>query len=222
MPMLNTVIFDMDGLLINSEPLWKEAGVETLNQFNVSLTQQQYDSTTGLRTREWIDYWFRYFKIDMQYAEKAIALVNELAAEKIKRHADALPGIRHIFHFFHQRRFSIGIASSSPLALINVVTQKIQIDDWVTAKSSAEQLAYGKPHPEVFLNCAGLLRAAPFNCLVFEDSFNGLLAAKAARMKCVVVPAAHEQQHTKWSLADLKLSSLQNFNDLLLQRLERN
>jgi mannitol-1-/sugar-/sorbitol-6-/2-deoxyglucose-6-phosphatase len=54
---------------------------------------------------------------------------------------------------------------------------------------------------------------------VFEDSFNGLIAAKAARMKCVVVPSAQEQQHTKWSLADLKLSSLQNFNGLLLQTL---
>lgn len=218
--MLNTVIFDMDGLLIDSEPLWKEAGVEALQRYQVSLTQQQYNDTTGLRTKEWVEHWFRYFNVNTQYTEEAIALINQLAKEKIEQAGRPLPGIRYIFDFFRQRNFKIGIASSSPLALINMVTEKLQIDEWVTAKSSAEHLSYGKPHPEVFLNCASLLRVEAYNCLVFEDSFNGLIAAKAARMKCVVVPAAHEQAHSKWSLGDLKLSSLQNFNGLLLQSVE--
>ena len=69
--MLNTVIFDMDGLLINSEPLWEEAGKETLKLFNVSLTADQYHISTGLRSREWIDHWFRHFKISMEHAAQA-------------------------------------------------------------------------------------------------------------------------------------------------------
>jgi mannitol-1-/sugar-/sorbitol-6-/2-deoxyglucose-6-phosphatase len=217
--MLNTVIFDMDGLLIDSEPLWKDAGTEILRQFNVTLSQQQYSDTTGLRTKEWIDYWFRHFNISMEYALQAVNDTNELAKEKIRLKAVALPGISYIFQFFGQRNFKIGIASSSPLALINIVTEKLQIDNWINAKSSAENLSYGKPHPEVFLNCASMLKVAPYNCLVFEDSFNGLIAAKAARMKCVVIPSAEEQHHSKWTLSDLKLTSLKNFNDLLLQSL---
>jgi len=217
--MLNTVIFDMDGLLIDSEPCWEEAGKETLKKFNVSLSAEQYHISTGLRSGEWIDHWFRHFNISMVHAAEAEASIVKTAIEKIAQKAEPLPGAHYITDFFRKRNFKIGVASSSPLELINIVTQKLQIDSMVTAKASAEHLAYGKPHPQVFLNCAELLRAAPAECICFEDSFNGVIAAKAARMKCVVVPARNHQQQARWAAADLKLSSLQNFNDLLLAAL---
>ena len=81
------------------------------------------------------------------------------------------------------------------------------------AATSAEDLPYGKPHPQVYLNCANALQVAPVNCVCFEDSFNGMVAAKAARMKCVVVPHASEQDHAKWGAADLKLNSLEQFTE---------
>jgi len=217
--MLNTVIFDMDGLLIDSEPLWEEAGRETLKRFNVSLSAAQYHISTGLRSNEWIEHWFRYFNIPMEHAAEAEATIIQTAIEKILQKAQPLPGAQYIVGFFRKRNFKIGVASSSPLELINIVTQKLQIDSMVTAKASAEHLANGKPHPQVFLNCAELLRAAPAECICFEDSFNGMIAAKAARMKCVVVPARNHLQEAGWAAADLKLSSLQNFNDLLLEGL---
>ncbi|MEP6747613.1 MAG: hexitol phosphatase HxpB [Bacteroidota bacterium] len=214
--MLNTVIFDMDGLLIDSEPLWEEAGKETLKRFNVSLTAAQYHISTGLRSSEWIDHWFRHFNISMEHAAEAEATIVKTAIEKIALKAQPLQGAQYIVEFFRRRNFKIGVASSSPLELINLVTKKLQIDDMVIAKSSAEHLTNGKPHPQVFLNCAELLRSSPAECICFEDSFNGMIAAKAARMKCVVVPARNHQQEPRWAAADLKLSSLQNFNDLLL------
>jgi HAD superfamily hydrolase (TIGR01509 family) len=217
--MLNTVIFDMDGLLIDSEPLWEEAGKETLKQFNVSLTAAQYHISTGLRSSEWIDHWFRHFNISMEHAAEAETAIVRTAIEKIAQKAQPLPGATYIVDFFRKRNFKIGVASSSPLELINIVTQKLNIDGLITAKASAEHLANGKPHPQVFLNCAELLRSAPGECICFEDSFNGMIAAKAARMKCVVVPARNHQQEARWAAADLKLSSLQNFNDLLLEGL---
>jgi sugar-phosphatase len=214
---LNTVIFDMDGLLIDSEPLWQEAGMETLNRFKVRLTPEQYHSSTGLRTGEWIDYWFRHFNINLSYAAEAETTIINSAIEKISVRGKALPGVQHIMQFFSQRNFTIGLASSSPMLLIDVVIEKLNIAAYIRVKTSAEHLPLGKPHPQVFLNCAEQLGVSPLQCICFEDSFNGMIAAKAARMKCVVVPAPHVQHQNRWSAADLKISSLQNFNDLLLE-----
>lgn len=217
--MLNTVIFDMDGLLIDSEPLWEEAGRELLNRFNVQLTPQQYHSSTGLGTSTWIEHWFNHFNIDQAHAADAATSIVESAIQKIEARALPMPGVAYILQFFQQRRFKIGLASSSPMRLIDIVANKLGIAALLDAKASAENLPYSKPHPQVFLDCAAKLGSAPQDCICFEDSFNGMIAAKAARMKCVIVPAYAQQQDPRWSAADLKLSSLQNFNQLLLQAL---
>ena len=80
---LNTVIFDMDGLLIDSEPCWQEAGMETLLEFNVTLTPVQYHHTTGLRTREWLDYWFTHFGIGKETIPAAEAALHKTVIEKM-------------------------------------------------------------------------------------------------------------------------------------------
>ncbi len=216
---LTTVIFDMDGLLIDSEPLWCEAATEIFKKFGIQLTPQQYAITTGLRTKDFIAWWFSYYKIhekDTIAVEKEI--VNKVIELVIKK-GKPLPGLSHIFNFFIDRKFNIGLASSSPAALIDVVVDLLQIRNHLQASTSASNLKYGKPHPEVYLNCAAALKALPAQCLCFEDSFNGIIAAKAARMKCVVVPEPKSSMQLKWNAADLKISSLQNFTDLLLQTL---
>jgi sugar-phosphatase len=88
------------------------------------------------------------------------------------------------------------------------------IKNYIQAEASAEELPYGKPHPQVYLDCASMLGSHPLECLCFEDSFNGMIAVKAARMKCVVVPHYESSREEKWAAADLKISSLQNFGEL--------
>lgn len=215
----HAAIFDMDGLLIDSEPLWQEAGIETLSAYGVTLTSQQYHSSTGLRTPEWIEHWFHHFSIDPIHTPSAIKTIEEAALEKIRIRGEAMPGVDAILKFFTQKKYKIGLASSSPMRLIEVVVNKLEIGGYIEQICSAGTLAYGKPHPEVFINCAEALGIRPINCLVFEDSFNGLIAAKAAKMKCVVVPAPEVFNEPRWSAADLKLSSLSNFNELLLEAL---
>src|SRR5882724_3388328 len=107
---LDTVIFDMDGLLIDSEPYWQEAAVETLQQFDVALTMEQYHFTTGLRTKEWLEYWFNYFQIDMRYANGTGETIISKAIEKIKNKGLAMPGVDYILSFFRERNFKIGLA----------------------------------------------------------------------------------------------------------------
>jgi mannitol-1-/sugar-/sorbitol-6-/2-deoxyglucose-6-phosphatase len=215
--MQKAVIFDMDGLLIDSEPYWQEAGIETLAHFGVQLTTAQYHSSTGLRTIEWIDHWFRHFGIDPGQAPGAIEEIEMNATEKIRLSAQPMPGVEHIINFFLQKQYKIGLASSSPLTMIDVVVNKLGIRPYLHSISSAGELAYGKPHPQVFINCAEALDTSPFHCVCFEDSFNGMIAAKAAKMKCVVVPAPDQYALQKWGSADLKLRSLANFNELLLE-----
>ena len=210
---LSTVIFDMDGLLIDSEPMWEDAGRETLQHFGVSLSTAEYNTTTGLRTREWIEWWFTHFGIDLTHAEEAERVILEKAIDKIGNEGIALPGVQHIIDYFQSHKFTIGLATSSPIELVDVVVDKLGIRDKFQAFASAEKLIYGKPHPEVYLNCAETLGVSPLTCICFEDSVNGMIAAKAARMKCVVVPVGTMQDDKRFGLADLQLNSLLDFND---------
>ncbi len=216
---MNTVIFDMDGLLIDSEPLWEEAGQETLQYYGATLSAPEYNITTGLRTKEWIEYWFEHFKIDKKHAAEAGNRIVKLAIEKIDAQAIGLPGVDHIFRFFREKNFRIGIATSSPVELIDVVTEKLSIRALLDGFSSAEDLDYGKPHPQVYLNCAIELGTSPLGCVCFEDSVNGMIAAKAARMKCVVIPHSALADDKRFGLADLQLSSLLDFTDYQLDLL---
>ena len=218
---LNTVIFDMDGLLIDSEPLWNEAAVDVFKIFGATLTHDLCNTTTGLRTREFITWWFNYFKIETIDAKIAETLIFTSILQKVEANPIIMPGVHHIINFFHEKGFKIGIATSSPQSLINLVVKLTGIAPYINATSSAEDLPYGKPHPQVYLDCAEKLQVNPTDCLCFEDSFNGMISAKAARMKCVVVPHGSVHKEDKWGAADLKLTSLQNFGELHFEMLNR-
>ncbi len=217
---LNTVIFDIDGLLIDSEPVWNKAAEVTLQHYGIVLTPQQYASTTGLRTKEWIDWWFNYFNIDAAEKPNGEKMIVEWVLKHVENDAAIMPGVHYIINFFHERNFKIGLATSSPVSLIDIVLKMTGIGPYLHATASAEDLAYGKPHPQVYLDCAAKMNAIATDCLCFEDSFNGMLAAKSARMKCVVVPHPHQLKDEKWGAADLKLSSLQNFSDLHFRHIQ--
>jgi sugar-phosphatase len=215
----DTVIFDMDGLLIDSEPLWREAANELFLIYGKQLSTDQYAKTTGLRTKEFVAYWFRHFHLPAERAAEAEKMIVEVVIRLVKQKGKAMPGVAHIFNFFLERKYKIGLATSSPPALIEVVVDMLGIGKYLQAITSAENLAYGKPHPEVYLDCAAALGVNPVQCICFEDSFNGMIAAKAAKMKCVIIPSIHEAKKPAWEAADLKISTLANFNELLLERL---
>jgi mannitol-1-/sugar-/sorbitol-6-/2-deoxyglucose-6-phosphatase len=216
---LNTVIFDMDGLLIDSEPIWNEAADEIFKQYGLRISTEQYATTTGMRIKEFVLYWFRLNSIPAENAAAAEEKIIQLVIEKVKAKGKPMPGLEHIFNFFISRKYKIGLASSSPMSLIDVVIDKLGVRNYINAVCSGADLPLGKPHPQVYLDCAAALNSQAHECICFEDSFNGLIAAKAAGMKCVVIPAKHDSSKAKFSAADLKISSLHNFNDLLLHTL---
>jgi HAD superfamily hydrolase (TIGR01509 family) len=202
----SAVIFDIDGLLINSEPLWNKAATEIFRQYGITLTEQQYATTTGLRSKEFVAYWLQQFNVPISQ--------NDLALHLIDQDATLMPGVEHVFEFFLQRDFKIGLATSSPMELIEWVKDKLGIRSYIHASCSAQNLPFAKPHPQVYMDCAAAMHTNPLACICFEDSFFGMIAAKAARMTCVVVPSAEHIKLEHWGAADLKLSSLQNFGAL--------
>lgn len=211
----------MDGLLIDSEPFWREAAKEVFADYGIQLSDEQYSTTTGLRTREFVPWWLSKFKVsEKEYVPAEEKIVNAVI-RKVQERGRIMPGVNYIFEFFHRQNFKIGLASSSNETLIGVVIERLGIRKYLHAIASAENLPHGKPHPQVYLNCAAMLQSNPVECLCFEDSFNGMIAALAARMRCVAVPAHSEYKLEKWGAADLKLSSLQNFNQLHLDILDK-
>lgn len=211
---LNTVIFDMDGLLIDSEPLWSEAATEVFAYYGKRMTPADFALTTGLRTSEFVSFWLHDFKFDNTELEKAAENIIDLVIKKVRLKGKPMPGLEYILDFFHQRGYKMGLATSSPMRLADTVTNMFGIEKYFQVKTSAEKMEYGKPHPQVYLDCAKALGSSPLECMCFEDSLNGMIAVKAARMKCIVVPVYDQQKNEKWSLADLKISSLKNFSEL--------
>src|SRR3954469_5594966 len=167
---VNTVIFDMDGLLIDSEPLWTQAATEVFEYYGKKLTAADFESTTGLRTSEFVSWWLRDYKFDDTELERAAEKIVELVIKKIQLQGKALPGMEYILDFFHSRGYKIGLATSSPMKVADTVTNMLGINKYLQVKTSAEKMEYGKPHPQVYLACAKSLQSSPLECLCFEDS----------------------------------------------------
>jgi sugar-phosphatase len=214
-----TAIFDMDGLLIDSEPLWYEAALESLAKFDIHIGPTEYYASTGLRTKEFLEYWLGKFNIDLMRLQETEADITSRVIGKVFEKGTTMKGVELAIESVKKSNLKIGLASSSPLSLIHAVLEKTGLQNEFTVVCSAEHLPFGKPHPQVFINCALALNSHPVECLCFEDSFNGLIAAKAARMKCVVVPHPDQFNETKWNLADLKLASLDSMSNETLLKL---
>ena len=165
------VIFDIDGLLINSEPLWNKAAAEIFRQYGISLTEAQYAITTGLRSKEFVAHWLNEYKIPSTEYARAEQRVIDQAMLYIDKEATLMPGVEHIFQFFLEKEFKIGLATSSPTALIEWVKDKLGIRSLIHASCSAQNLPYAKPHPQVYIDCATALHISPLSCICFEDSF---------------------------------------------------
>jgi beta-phosphoglucomutase-like phosphatase (HAD superfamily) len=206
---ITTAIFDMDGLLIDSEPLWYEAALESLEKFDIFINHEEYYSSTGLRAKESLAYWFEKHHVDLAHIGATEIDITTRVINKVFEKGTIMPGVSNAINLAKQLNLKIGLASSSPLSLIHAVLEKTALKDTFIITCSAEHLPFGKPHPQVFIDCAQALNSQPVECICFEDSFNGLIAAKAARMKCIVVPHPEQLHADKWNIADLKLNSLE-------------
>jgi len=216
---LRAAIFDMDGLLVDSEPLWQIAEVETFARVGVAITKEQCRETKGLFVVEAAQHWFDRYPWEGPSVKEVAAWIIDAVIALVLERGELLPGASECLERFVQKGWPLALASSSEHRLIKAVVERFSLATYFSAVHSAEDEPYGKPHPGVFLSAADALRIHPVECLVFEDSPAGVLAAKAARMSVVAVPEPFERGRPAFSLADAVLHSLVEVDDALLSSL---
>jgi sugar-phosphatase len=205
------VIFDMDGLLINSEPFWQQAEKEIFKTVGIELSTAMCESMMGLRIDEVVDHWFNYQPWKDVSKDQIREQIVKRVIELIHTNGKLMDGVKEVLEMIKAKGLPMAIASSSNMEIINAVVEKFELGAYFQLLHSAEYEKYGKPHPDIFIHTAEQLGVSPMDCLVFEDSFNGLLAAKAARMTCALVPEPSSFDQARFVIADLKLRSLADF-----------
>ena len=209
--MIKAVIFDMDGLLIDSEPLWQEAEMNEFIKVGVPISEERVKETMGMRIDMVVEYWFSRYPWKNPSKKVVEKNIIENVIELIKTKGEVMPGVEEIIKFFAKEKMPIAIASSSSMEIIRAVLDKILIEKYIKIVCSAENELFGKPHPGVYLTTANKLSVKTEDCLVFEDTINGLIAAKAARMKCVAVPNEFNKNDKRFCIADMVFASLKDF-----------
>lgn len=198
--MIEAVIFDLDGLLIDSEPLWQEAEILVFKQVNLVLTSELCRQTQGLRIDEVVDYWYRQYPWTNLSKLEVEKLIVSKVIELIHLKGQPLPGVHQAIAFVKNQNVKIALASSSALKIIQAALQKLNLTEVFAEIYSAEFEVLGKPHPGVYLTTAQKLNVPPQSCLALEDSLNGVLAAKAADMKCIAIPEAIQQKNPQLAI----------------------
>jgi len=206
-PTVTAVIFDMDGVLIDSEPLWHQAELTVFRPLGVPLEAPMCLQTTGLRYDEVVRYWHERFPWtpDLEAVERQLIDVVEglFLARGEPKH-----GVVAAIEFLRGRGLRLALASSSPYRLITAACEKLGLGDVFSVIHSAEEERLGKPHPGVYLSTAAKLGVPATNCVAIEDSVNGIIAAKAARMTCIAIPEVELRRDPRLGIADLVLDSL--------------
>jgi mannitol-1-/sugar-/sorbitol-6-/2-deoxyglucose-6-phosphatase len=209
--MINTVLFDMDGLLLDTEPLWGESMMHIAHKHKIPITRERFKDTTGLRIYEVTDHWAIHYPWEGKSSKEVADEILDDIISKSKSKGSVLRGVETTLQLLKSRHYKTGLASSSPKRMIDTLVEHFGLAKYFDCITSADVVALGKPHPAVFLHCASSLGSQPNECLVLEDSVNGMIAGKAARMKVIVVPDDLHFDDPRFSLADGKLKSMEDF-----------
>ncbi len=218
---ITAVIFDMDGLLIDSEPLWDQAMADVFAQVGFDFGHKEFREVQGMRIDLIVDYWYEKRPWTGYSASELTGLILDRVVDLIEEQGQALEGALAAINFFRQRNIPLAVASSSPCRVINANIKALGAEGCFDVICSAEDEVYGKPHPAVYMRAAELLGVQRRSCLVFEDSAIGVLSAKAAEMTCICVPDDEVAGDKRLGIADHVLGSLAQFDEDLWSTVSR-
>jgi sugar-phosphatase len=208
---LRATLFDMDGLLLDSEVLWHKAEVEIFGSLGVPIEEAQGRSTKGMFVNEVVEYWYARYPWTGTSQATVVDLLLNRVGDLVESEGRLLPGAMRALDMTGERG-PLALASSTPMELIIRCLKHFSLLDRFVSIHSAEHEPYGKPHPGVFLSAALALDVAPSECLVLEDSSAGVIAATAGSMTVIAVPVDEDRHQAAYALADLVLDSLEELS----------
>jgi len=217
--MIKAVIFDMDGVIINSEPMHQKAYRMMFEKFNLNVSEQLYTSFTGMATLPICEKLCEVFALD--HSPQVLVDSKRYFFKQLFENGEELKlidGVLELIQHYHQLKITLILASSASMANINMTFQKFNLDPYFKAKISGAELKASKPHPEIFEKAVTLSGVSKEACFVIEDATNGIIAAKAAGLFCVAFDGGHSQ-HQNYTQADrvvtdLKSLQLENLKQL--------
>ncbi|ANJ11316.1 HAD family phosphatase [Streptomyces parvulus] len=183
-----SVIFDLDGTLVDSEPNYYEAGRRTLAEYGVpDFSWADHEAYVGISTRETVADWKRRYALEAP-VEELLAVKNRHYLELARTSVRAYPEMRALVERLADEGVPLAVASGSSREAIAAILARTGLDARLRTVVSADEVARGKPAPDVFLEAARRIGADPADCVVLEDAAPGAAAAHAAGMRCIAVP----------------------------------
>jgi len=209
---IEAVVFDMDGVLLDSEPIWRAVEREVFGRLGIDVTEEDLMRTMGVRVADVVEGWHRRQPWDGPSREEVVEEIVDRVADTIEQQGKLNDGAIDAIDYLRGLGLPLALASSSPLRLIRAVLSMGGLEDRFDVVLTAEDEEHGKPDPAVYLTAARRLGVPPERCLAIEDSLAGIRAAKAAGMVCIAVPE-HPAEEARDAGADLVLDPLKELDD---------
>lgn len=209
--MIKTVIFDMDGVLVNSEPLHHEVSFVQFKNLNIEVTDDIFSTFTGNSNKMIYQKLKDRFNLEHEI-EELISAKNNLFIEAFDKNEEILlmPGVKDLIVDLHKNGIQLVVASSSEMEIIDKVFERFDLNQYFSHKVSGNDFPESKPNPAIFIKAAELSETPVENCIVIEDSTNGIKAAKAANIYCVAYKSDGVDTQDQ-SMADV---IIHDFNEL--------
>ena len=215
--MIKAVIFDMDGVIINSEPLHKKAFQKMFEEFNLKVSKKLYGSFTGMSTLPICQRLCNEFSI--KHSPNLLVKTKRKHFKNLFENGyefKLIDGVLELIQHYKKNGISLVLASSASMPNINMVFEKFNLNQYFKAKISGANLKASKPHPEIFEKAAKLTGHSKKKCLVIEDATNGIIAAKSAGIFCIAFDGGHSKNQD-YGKADLVINK---FESIYLEKLK--
>jgi len=208
---IGAVIFDLDGVIVDSEPVWNRSRIELVGAHGRSWNEELQRACMGRSTLEWAEIMRERVPLPMTVAEVMDEMRERMLAA-YRAHLPVLPGAVEAVHRM-AGAFAVAMASGSMTALIEHVLRATGLDRRISVVVFGDTIPRGKPAPDIYLEAARRLALPPGACAGVEDSANGLRALRAAGMSAVAVPSpGYPLSEEALALADLRLSTLEELS----------
>ncbi len=210
--MLKAVLFDMDGVIVDTEPLHHKAYQQMFSEVGIDVSSEMYEGFTGQSTYGICVQLCSYFKLHQDPQELVQIKRNNFT--KLFFEDDDLQllgGVKDLILDYHANGLALVLASSASMFTINNITKRFGLNQYFKDKLSGADLKASKPHPEIFINAASSAGVSHNECIVIEDSTNGIKAAKSAGIFCIAYKSEHSKNQD-YTLADMLISNYEEIN----------